>query len=141
MANPADDRDPLLTVAASISDGNEIDWTDVGREVADDETTAVVMQLRVVEQIARLHLGSQGWDSLKLLGTIGRGSFGVVHRAFDPDLEREIALKVLGSGRRSPAPPIARSTRRGCLRASRIRTSSRSSGQSGTGTKSGCGWS
>ncbi len=98
MANPADDRDPLLRVAASISDGNEIDWTDVGREAADDETTAVVMQLQVVEQIARLHLGSQGWDSLKLLGTIGRGSFGVVHRAFDPDLEREIALKVLQFG-------------------------------------------
>ena len=95
MANPADDRDPLLSVAASISDGNEIDWTDVGREAVDDETTAVVMQLQIVEQIARLHLGSQGWDSLKLLGTIGRGSFGVVHRAFDPDLEREIALKVL----------------------------------------------
>ena len=55
MDKPADDRDPFLKAAASISDGAEIDWKDVGRAAVDDETTAILVQLQVVERIARLH--------------------------------------------------------------------------------------
>jgi hypothetical protein len=54
----ADDRDPFFNAAASISDGADIDWTDVERAAVDDETTAIVVQLQVVEQIARVHSGS-----------------------------------------------------------------------------------
>jgi len=51
----ADDPDPLFNTAAAISDGTEIDWKDVERAAVDDETTAILVQLQVVEQIARVH--------------------------------------------------------------------------------------
>jgi hypothetical protein len=51
----ADDRDPFFNAAASISDGAEIDWKDVGRAAIDEETTAILVQLQVVERIARVH--------------------------------------------------------------------------------------
>jgi hypothetical protein len=51
----SDDRDPLFNAAASISDGTEIDWQDIGRAAVDEETTAILVQLQVVEQIARVH--------------------------------------------------------------------------------------
>jgi hypothetical protein len=55
VGKSADDRDPLFTTAASISDGAEIDWQDVGRAAVDEETTAILVQLQVVERIARVH--------------------------------------------------------------------------------------
>ena len=55
MDRSADDRDPLFNAAASISDGADIDWKDVGRAAVDEETTAILVQLQVVEQIARVH--------------------------------------------------------------------------------------
>jgi hypothetical protein len=51
----ADNRDPFFSAAASISDGAEINWKDVGRAAVDEETTAILVQLQVVEQIARVH--------------------------------------------------------------------------------------
>jgi eukaryotic-like serine/threonine-protein kinase len=38
---------------------------------------------------------SQAWGSFRLLGRVGHGSFGEVYRAWDPHLEREVAVKLL----------------------------------------------
>jgi tetratricopeptide (TPR) repeat protein len=41
---------------------------------------------------------SEAWGSFRLLARVGHGSFGEVYRAWDPHLEREVALKLLLPG-------------------------------------------
>lgn len=66
--------------------------------------------LREVARIAEFHRGIQrnaedetrtvpslpaAWDSFVLLECVGRGANGELYRAWDPDLQREVALKLL----------------------------------------------
>ena len=79
------------------------------------------------------HPGSRGgrdppsvpasWGPLQLRRTIGKGSFGTVHLAWDPGLEREVALKfssALSDRRPSSAKAVcsraSASERRDCVR-------------------------
>jgi tetratricopeptide (TPR) repeat protein len=41
---------------------------------------------------------TEAWGRFRLVARVGRGSFGEVYRAWDPDLEREVALKLLLPG-------------------------------------------
>jgi hypothetical protein len=61
-----DDRDPFFNAAVSISDGAEIDWKDVGRGAIDEETTAILVQLQVVEQIARVHSAPRASSKVRI---------------------------------------------------------------------------
>ncbi len=38
---------------------------------------------------------SPRWQNLELMEVMGKGSYGIVYRAFDPHLQREVALKIL----------------------------------------------
>lgn len=93
MSNPADNT-RLLEVAASISDGTPVDWNDIQREFADSADAAIVEELRLLYGLASLHTGPTAWGSLRILEPIGQGSFATVYRAFDEDLQREVALKI-----------------------------------------------
>jgi serine/threonine protein kinase len=104
--------DPLLSVAASISDGDPVDWD---RMQSNDTIDADVLdQLRVLDRIAQLHASRSSWGSLTIIEPLGHGTFGDVYRAFDNDLHRDVALKVtraVGPGHAFDADRLVREAR------------------------------
>jgi serine/threonine protein kinase len=103
--NVSDRRDPFLDgIAASISDGGGLDWTEVRRRMTDDADTAVLEELQVLDGIAQVHRNE--WGTLEILEPIGHGTFGTVYRAFDRDLLRHVALKVTRAAATSDATPF-----------------------------------
>ncbi|MEP6995879.1 MAG: hypothetical protein ABI968_15250, partial [Acidobacteriota bacterium] len=105
----------LAAVADAILDGKSIDWT--AAESGGSTDPGLTQQLRVLAGMAALHrtlsLGDPttsspdvalsgaargSWGHLELLGKVGQGAFGEVFRAWDPHLNREVALKLFASG-------------------------------------------
>lgn len=99
-------EDPrLLSVAASISDGIPVDWEKVQQHDTDSEHSAIVGELLLLESVARVTQETPAvWGSFTISSEIGRGAFGAVYRAIDPNLQLEVALKVIRSG--NPDAPI-----------------------------------
>jgi tetratricopeptide (TPR) repeat protein len=94
------DDDALRKLAAAVLDGTAIDWDEADTRTAAPDRP-FVDQLRRLADIARAHRenGLWTWGSLRLLERIGSGSFGEVYRAWDPHLDRHIALKLLPADR------------------------------------------
>lgn len=95
MAPPLDDDDPLIGIAGAISDGTPVNWDDAQTRVDTPADAALLEQLRLIDRIAAVHGERTSWGSLSLLEPLGYGSFGTVYRATDPDLQRQVALKVV----------------------------------------------
>jgi serine/threonine-protein kinase len=110
VSQPTDDS-PLLPVAGSVADGAEVDW-----QQAESTTTGLdlglIKELKVIAGLASAHRTAADaaeprapsehtlppgsiWGPLQLRREIGRGRFGTVYVAWDPALEREVALKLL----------------------------------------------
>jgi serine/threonine-protein kinase len=119
------DSDPILDLAAAVSDGSGVDWGKVEGQITDPEQRRVVQQLRLIAMIAGMHRslddppapaanrkGSntrttegetpghpatdpERWGDLILIEQVGHGSFGTVYRAHDPHLDRPVAVKLL----------------------------------------------
>jgi len=91
-----DAPDPqLLSIAGSISDREPVNWDDLRRQLPADQA-AILEQLRFVESVARLGEDTPTvWGPYAIIGEIGRGAFGKVYRAYDSELHREVALKVV----------------------------------------------
>jgi eukaryotic-like serine/threonine-protein kinase len=101
----------LADLAASVADGAQIDWSSVeARAEAPDRR--LVRHLRLVESIAVLHRSisveteadrvpvtpapsGQKWGRLILLDRIGEGTSCEVFKAWDTELHRNVALKLL----------------------------------------------
>src|SRR5919109_2284031 len=105
-------------VCGSVADGAAVDWNTLDSEARDGDTRDLLTQLKIVSDLASAHrliedpesadrtressLGStmpqvelHRWGRYELVEQLGRGTFGRVYRAWDPDLERFIAIKVI----------------------------------------------
>lgn len=130
MSEPAS----LLPLAESIADGSPIDWDAVeARASAEDQ--AIIRELRIVANLALLHRSLPAdplappaptsrrstrapaignWGHLALVERLGGGAAGEVYRAWDPHLERDVALKLLRINEATDDPqssPIVREGR------------------------------
>jgi eukaryotic-like serine/threonine-protein kinase len=109
----------LMEIAAAVADGHAIDWASAAAN--NPALQATVDELRIVADLATAHrqaadesdaagdapprpaapLRIGSWGPLELRKEIGSGFFGTVYLAWDPSLEREVALKILRSSDRS----------------------------------------
>jgi tetratricopeptide (TPR) repeat protein len=108
-------NDPRLDdIARAVAAGDPVDWHSAEAGASDSESVAMLQGLRVVACIASFYkspappptpsldhpgesISSNDWGSLRITRSIGSGSFGDVYEAYDPALDRVVALKLLRS--------------------------------------------
>lgn len=98
------ERRILIETARAIVDGEEVDWQDLTRTHPGLEGR--LRNLRLLSQLVdytdteigpTLAPGDR-WGSLQIRERVGEGSFGEVYRAYEPALDREVALKIHRDG-------------------------------------------
>ena len=86
----------LDAVAGAILDGTPVDWRAIDSTAAPPDR-ALLRHLKTIAAIAGAQKAEmpETWGALRLLERIGRGAFGEVYRAWDPRLDRQVALKLM----------------------------------------------
>ncbi len=114
----------LDEAASAVADGIPVAWSTIESAALSDAERASLRELRLIAGIssfhATLHSGSRldtrsspakppsqaeppfQWGALQVIELIGRGAFGDVYRAWDPRLDREVALKLIRSDDADP---------------------------------------
>jgi hypothetical protein len=114
------DDDRIGLAVSRVADGQPVDWNGLAQRAGADERERLAC-LQIVGLIAEVHRADHAysetradpaptpsqaptaewigetWGRYKLLAEVGAGSFGRVYRAWDPKLERDIAIKILHS--------------------------------------------
>lgn len=101
---------------AALSDRTEPDWDALDAQMPDDEQRLLLRSLRDIARIGHEYVASTEsaprevpftWGPLQVLQWIAHGAHGDVYRAWDPRLERDVALKLVratsGGARESTA--------------------------------------
>src|SRR5437762_7653657 len=110
------DRDEFESLLESVADGAAIDWAALDRSAATSAERARYRNLRLVARVAELHRtlvldedekapstyieeatadDPAAWGHLAITSRVASGAFGRIYRAHDPQLNRDVALKLL----------------------------------------------
>ena len=118
-------RPSLASLTEAVADGQDIDWSSVDLSSIDAPDRERVAELRAIAEIGQylatltrdgsLSMSSAilestpqpgppfVWGSLEIREHVGRGRFGDVYRAWDPAIDRHVALKLLRRGAVQPS--------------------------------------
>ena len=107
----ADDDDRFFALADAIADDLSVDWAGVESHFTDPEDRRRIENLRIIATLRKRNRASAdanvgeppvpdrsrltSWGPLEIRAEVGSGVFGTVFRAWDPRLQREVALKIL----------------------------------------------
>jgi serine/threonine-protein kinase len=112
------ERDQYQAVLESLADGADVDWTALDSAATTSAERRRYRNLRLVARVAELHRtltldedelfpagGREGapetpatWGHLRVGERIASGAYGEIYVAHDPQLNRDVALKILRSG-------------------------------------------
>jgi eukaryotic-like serine/threonine-protein kinase len=94
----------VLALAEAIADGARVDWDLAESSAGDGKARQVIQQLRRLADLSTAARAQHPtWGPFTIRGEMGGGTFGAVYRAWDPRIEREVALKLL---HQSDAPQV-----------------------------------
>ena len=104
----------LDRAAAAIADGLPVDWSQAVSGASGEDERARLAELRLIASIAGFHTTLHSsfrasghaarhpaepppgtWGPLRVERLLGRGAYGDVYRAWDPRLDRAVALKLI----------------------------------------------
>src|SRR5438132_4171498 len=110
-------NDYLIALAASIADGKAVDWESATATLSTVEDRELADGLRLIAAVTRPAPTATpaAWGPLRILERVGGGTFGDVYRAWDPRLDREVALKILRRRQGDAAERASTAVREGRL--------------------------
>jgi len=102
-------RDPLIEAALAATEGGDVDWAELRDQLPEEgetiETLASLTEAMAAQRAVMAAGGEPGesadaepWGTLEIRRRIGGGTFGDVYVAWDPRLQREVALKLRKAG-------------------------------------------
>lgn len=95
----------IPALADAVAQDVDVDWSSA-ESTASPEDRRTVRQLQLVAALGQAAKRLQKrWGPFELRGEIGRGAFGVVYRAWDSSVGREVALKLLNHGHAPATAP------------------------------------